>query len=266
MCTNLLLDYARLAAAYTRINVRAQLEYRGAFFSQIAAMFLNDGMWVVFWIFFFTRFPVLRGWTLTDVMSLWAVVTAGFGIAFGVMGNAHQLAPAIARGELDLWLSHPRAVLPHLLLGRSVPTAWGDAAFGYAVYFAFIRPDFTRMMLFVLLTLVVATAFVGFGVMAGSLGFYIGNASALADQWRFALITFSTYPPTLFDGVVKLMLFTVIPAAFVSYVPVEALRSLSIVDLLLAVGGALAVLGAGAAMFYHGLRRYESGNLIAING
>jgi ABC-2 type transport system permease protein len=261
-----LLEYCRLVAAYTRMNVRAQVEYRGAFISQVAAMFLNDGIWVVFWIFFFTRFPVLRGWTLSDVMTLWAVVTAGFGVAFGVMGNAHQLAPLIAQGELDVWLLHPRAVLPHLLVGRSVPTAWGDAVFGYAIYFAFIRPDFQRMILFLVLTFVVAVAFVGLGVMAGSLGFYIGNASTLSEQWRFAVITFSTYPPTLFEGVVKLLLFTVIPAAFVSYVPAEALRSMSILDLLLAIGGALAVLGAGTAMFYHGLRRYESGNLIAING
>jgi len=117
-----------------------------------------------------------------------------------------------------------------------------------------------------LLSFIVAVAFVGLGVMAGSLGFYIGNASSLSEQWRFAVITFSTYPPTLFDGAVKLLLFTLIPAGFVSYVPVETLRSMSIWDLLMSVGGALAVLAAGAGMFYHGLRRYESGNIISING
>src|SRR5262249_23033449 len=154
------------------------------------------------------------------------------------------------QGEIDVWLSHPRAVLPHLLLGRSVPSAWGDAAFGYAIYFAFIRPDPLRMILFVVLTFVVAVAFVGLGVMAGSLGFYIGNASAFSEQWRFAVITFSTYPPSLFDGLVKVLLFTVIPAGFVSYIPVETLRSMSLWYLLLAIGGALAVLGAGVGMFY----------------
>src|SRR5262249_35479130 len=149
-------------------------------------------------------FPILRGWTLTDVMTLWAVVTAGFGMAFGVMGNAHQLAPLIAQGELDVWLLHPRAVLPHLLVGRSVPTAWGDAVFGYVVYFAFLRPDLRQMTLFIVLTFVVAVAFVGLGVLTGSLGFYLGNAATLSEQWKFAVITFSTYPPTLFDGAVKI--------------------------------------------------------------
>jgi ABC-2 type transport system permease protein len=261
------LDYVRLAAAYTRINVRAQLQYRGAFMSEIAAMFINDGVWVVFWVFFFTRFPVLHGWHAADVMSLWAITAAGYGIAFAVMGNAHyQLAIAIAQGNLDLWLLHPRAVLPHILLGKTVPSAWGDAAFGYVVYLGFVRPNPARMVMFVVLSFIVAIVFVGLGVMAGSLSFYVGNAATMANQWRDTVITFATYPPVLFEGAVKVFLFTVVPAGFVSYLPVETLRTMAIRDLLTCFLGALIVLGAGASVFYRGLRRYESGNLISMNG
>jgi ABC-2 type transport system permease protein len=261
------LDYLRLWAAYLRININAQLEYRGAFYSQVAAMFINDGVWVVFWVFFFTRFPVLHGWSLKDVMSLWAVTTSGYGLAYGLMGNAHRrLAPAIAQGELDLWLLHPRAVLPHLLLGSTIPSAWGDAAFGYVVYFGFVRPDGRHALTFVFLSFVVAVVFVGLGTMTGSLSFYLGNASTLSDQWRDISITFATYPPSLFEGKVKLLLFTVIPAGFISYLPVAALRSMSMMDLFIAFAGSLVVLTAGAGMFYHGLRRYESGNLVGMNG
>jgi ABC-2 type transport system permease protein len=260
-------DYLRLCAAYLRTNMNAQLEYRGAFYSQIAAMFINDGAWVVFWLLFFTRFQVLHGWSLKDVMSLWAVTTAGFGIAYGFMGNAHRrLALYIAQGELDLWLLHPRAVLPHLLLGSTIPSAWGDAMFGYVIYFGFVRPNVQQALMFAVLSIVVAVVFIGFGVMTGSLSFYLGNASTLSDQWRDISITFATYPPTLFDGKVKLLLFTLIPAGFISYLPVESLRSVSIVDLLIAIAGALTVLAAGVGMFYFGLRRYESGNLISMNG
>lgn len=259
-------SYAGLVGAYTRINLKTQMEYRGAFFSQVLAMFVNDGAWVAFWIFFFRSFPVVRGWELVDVLSLWAIVTAGFGVAYAVMGNALQLAPIIVQGDLDLWLCHPRRVLPHLVLGRSVPSAWGDAAFGYAVYFGFVRPDPAHMAMFAALTAVVAVTFVGLGILGGSLAFYVGSASGLADEWRNTVISFSTYPPPLFQGGVKLLLYTAIPAGFVSYVPVEALRSLSAAYFLLSAGGALAVLGAGIAAFHFGLLRYESGNLISTNG
>ena len=229
-------------------------------------MFINDGFWVLFWMLFFSKFPVLRGWNLEDVLTLWAITAAGFGIAHAVMGNGWNLAGLIANGQLDMWMLHPRAVLPHLLLGKTVATAWGDAAFGYAVYLFLVRPDPARLLLFVLLSLSVAALFVGFSVLTASLTFFVGNAGALSEQWRMAMLTFSTYPATLFDGFVKVLLFTAVPAGFVSYLPVQALRALSLWDAALAVGGAAGFVALGSFVFYRGLRRYESGNLISMHG
>lgn len=259
-------NYLSLATAYTRLNLNAQLEYRGAFISQVAAMFLNDGVWVIFWTLFFTRFPVLRGWNIDDVITVWALTAAGFGLAHAIYGNALMLAGLIVQGQLDVWMLYPRALLPHLLLGRMNATAWGDALFGYVIYLALVRPDLVHFLLFVALTLSVALVFVGFSVLTGSLSFFLGNASNLADQWRASLITFSTYPSILFDGAVKVLLYTLLPAGFVSYLPAQALRDLSLGSTALAIAGAAAVLAIGVAVFYVGLRRYESGNLIEMRG
>lgn len=259
-------NYLGLAAAYTRLNLNAQLEYRGAFVMQVAAMFLNDGVWLVFWTLFFTRFPVLRGWNISDVITLWALTASGFGLAHAVYGNVLTLAGLVAQGQLDVWMLYPRALLPHLLLGRMHASAWGDALFGYVVYLAFVRPDLPHFVLFVALTLSAMLLFVGFGVLTGSMSFFVGNAASLADQWRFAMITFSTYPAVLFDGAIKLLLYTLIPAGFVSYLPVQALRNLSLGYAALALAGALGVLAVGVLVFYLGLRRYESGNLIEMRG
>jgi len=106
--------------------------------------------------------------------------------------------------------------------------------------------------------------FVGFSVLSGSLGFFLGNSATLTEQWRMAMITLSTYPATLFGGTAKLLLYTLVPAAFVTYLPIVALRDLSLVDAALAVAGSLGLLLLSAGVFYAGLRRYESGNLLAM--
>jgi ABC-2 type transport system permease protein len=259
-------NYLGMAAAYTRLNLNAQLEYRGAFIAQVAAMFLNDGVWLVFWALFFTRFPVLRGWQISDVITVWAITASAFGLAHAIYGNALHLATLIAQGQLDVWMLYPRALLSHMLLGRMNASAWGDALFGYAVYFIFVQPDLAHALLFIGLSLSATLLFVGFSVLTGSLSFFLGNATSLSEQWRNAMITFSTYPAILFEGAVKLLLFTLIPAGFVSYLPIQALRDLSPRDTILAMIGALAVLAAGAGVFYLGLRRYESGNLMEMRG
>ncbi len=259
-------NYLGLASAYVWLNFKAQLEYRGAFISQAAAMFLNNGAWVVFWVVFFTRFPALRGWDLKDYITLWAICAGGFGLANSICGNGWHIQSLIARGQLEVWMLYPRALLPHLLVGRMNPTAVGDAAFGFAAYLLFVRHDPLHVALFTLLTVAVAFLFVGFNVMTGSLAFYLGNVEGLVEQWRFAMITFSTYPATLFEGAVKIVLYTVIPAGFISFLPIEALRSLSMTHALLTVAGAGVFLALGVSVFYHGLSRYESGNLMEMRG
>src|SRR3712207_7821610 len=46
--------------------------------------FINDTLWVIFWVMYFKKFPVLNGWTIEDVIVLWSVITFSFGLAFGL--------------------------------------------------------------------------------------------------------------------------------------------------------------------------------------
>jgi ABC-2 type transport system permease protein len=151
-------------------------------------------------------------------------------------------------------------------MGKMVPSGVGDALFGYVLFMFFVRPDLTHMALFVLFTLSAAMTFLGFMAMAGSLSFFVGNAEVIAEQWIFSLITFSTYPSPLFDGAVKVVLFTLIPAGIIAYLPVETLHTLSPIYALANIFGACVFLFLGASAFYLGLRRYESGNLVNMQG
>lgn len=261
-----LVNYLDLTVTYLSFNLKGQWQYRGAFLSQMIAMFANNFCWLGFWCLFFTRFPVLNGWDVKDVITLWSISAAGFGLAHTAFANALSLPAIIARGQLDVWMLYPRALLSHLLLGRMSATACGDTIFGFVVYIAFVNPDWQHLLLFTALTLAVAVLFVGFSVVTGSLAFFLGNSEGLAEQWRFSLITFSTYPSCLFEGTVKLLLFTLIPAIFVSHYPIIALRSLSLADACVTLAGAVVVLLISIFVFYAGLRRYESGNLMEMRG
>ncbi|HEU5368800.1 MAG TPA: ABC-2 family transporter protein, partial [Ktedonobacterales bacterium] len=110
------------------------------------------------------------------------------------------------------------------------------------------------------LALMVAVIFTAFLVLLGSLAFWLGNSEGLSQQLMGTLISFSTYPTGIFHGAVKLLLFTVLPAGFISYFPVELLHSFR---WQLFAGMFAFTLGIAALawfVFYRGLRRYESGN------
>jgi ABC-2 type transport system permease protein len=248
-------------------NLRGAMAYRAAFLTAVGFMVLNDTMWILFWTMFFDRFPVVRGWTLEDVVTLWAVTAMGYGASAGFFGNARADGiRVVMSGRLDYYLSLPRGVLLHFMGGSIGIAALGDLVFGLGAFVLVVQPDPARLVLFLGLSACAAVIFLSFGVLIVSTAFWAGNTEGLGLQLNNALITFSTYPMDLFSGVVKVALFTVVPAGFASYLPVTIVREFD--GLRLAVVVAFTVLFAltATATFYAGLRRYESGSLVATQG
>src|SRR6185436_4274114 len=144
--------------------------------------------------------------------------------AVGIFGNCHRYAALVADGSLDFYLLLPRPVLLHVLVSRMSISAWGDALFGLVLYAAFVRPSPLELAAFVLVALAAGAIIASYFSLANALAFWLGQAEGLAAQLSNALIMFSTYPTTLFSGMVRVALFTVLPAGFVAYVPVRFLR------------------------------------------
>ncbi len=261
-----LVVYVRFAARYMAANLQGALEYRVSFFSQIAAMVINDAAWLIFWLAYFGSFPLVADWGRPEIVMLWAIAATSFGIAATFFGGATTLAGAIARGELDFYLALPKPTLLHVLISRMDVSAPGDVLFGTTVYVLLIHPAPAKLALFALFGLTGAIIFISFMVITQSLAFWLGNAEGLAQQFFNALLSFSTYPTVIFRGIVKALLFTAIPAGFITYIPVQLLRSFSwplFGGLLLFTVG-IAV--AATLVFHAGLRRYESGNLVLMRG
>ncbi|MDX9830135.1 MAG: ABC-2 family transporter protein, partial [Anaerolineae bacterium] len=125
---------ARLVLGYLRHNMMSAMAYRGAFIMQVVGMILNDVVILFFWWVLFTRIPVLGGWSMVQVMMLYALVAFAFGLGNIVCGNTIFVARAVVRGELDYYLALPADPLVHLLVSRMHLSAWGDLLFGLLVF------------------------------------------------------------------------------------------------------------------------------------
>ena len=171
-----------------------------------------------------------------------------FGLTVTVAGGVRHLGRLIEDGDLDTLLTQPRSVLVYALGMRSQPSGVGDLISGLVF---------------------IATS--GAGVVAHgcrccsprssparssswrpgslffSLAFWLGNVETMARQLWELLITFSLYPEPLFGGVLRLALFTVLPAGFVGYLPVRVVHAPSVPLVCLLVLGAARYLGARRA-------------------
>lgn len=254
----------RFALALTATNLKASFALRGAFWLQALAMGLNNLIFFSVWWLFFHRFEQVRGWRLDDMAALYGVVAGGFGMTVILFGGLRDLARTIFEGDLDALLTQPKNPLLQALGSRTVASGWGDLATG--ALFLGLSGKLTAATVPLALLAVAASAavFTATGVLLHSLAFWLGRIDSLARQlWEFTL-TFSLYPRTLFAGALKLLLFTLIPAGFIGYLPVELLQEFRWTGLAAVLGGAALYVGLALAVFERGLRRYESGSRFGI--
>jgi ABC-2 type transport system permease protein len=251
-----------LTGAYLRTSFQGLMEYRASFVTRVLSMLLNDAAWLTMWLLFYRRFRLVEGWGPRQVVILWAVAAGGYGLATTVCGGMRSLAADIARGKLDAMLTLPRPILPHILISRMEPMSLGDVAFGILGFLLLAHPTLADGGLFVLFLLSTAAIFLGFTVITQSLAFWVEHGESLAEQLLTALITLSLQPTMIFDGWVKMVLFSVIPAGFIAFVPLRLLTEFSgllLTGLLVFAAGILVI---AWLVFHAGLKRYESGNLI----
>ncbi len=252
----------RFLAALWRANLQAAMEFRAAFLTQVAGMVLNNGLYFLFWVLFFDRFERVAGYGLREMALLFGVAACSFGLGVYLFGNVLTLAEIISEGRLDYYLALPRPALLHAIASRSMPSGLGDACYGLLSFLVIGPHSLDGLARFALGVGCGTAVFVGFMVLVSSLAFWMGGATQLSGQALMAMITFATYPVTLFDGTARLLLFTVMPAALMGAVPAAFVRGFTWADLGLMAAGAVGFLALAILAFQRGLRRYESGSAI----
>lgn len=248
------------------MNISSAMEYRASFISQIVGMFLNNGIYLLFWLLFFDRFGRVRGYEIGDIYLLFAIVALGYGLAYMFAANTGTvLAGMIAQGKLDYYLVLPRHLLTHVIFSRMSVSTIGDVSFGLIAYLFTGRFHPLDLLFFLVSSVLGGAVLAAFSVIAGSLAFFMGNAQQVSLQATNAAVTFALYPNSLFSGMTRVLLYTLIPAGFVGAVPVEIVKGRDVTLLAALLGVAVLAWLLAAAVFYGGLRRYESGSAINVN-
>ena len=256
----------RFAAALVGINLKSSFALRGAFWLQAAFMVANNVLYFAFWWIFFDRFEEIRGWRVADVAALFGIVATGFGASVVFAGGVRELSRSIVDGDLDAFLTQPKSPLLQVTMSRTQASGWGDMCSGLGFLGLSGLVGWQSLPLAAVAVLCSACVFVASGVILHSLAFWLGRIEPVARQmWDF-LVMFSSYPRPLFAGALKLVLFTLIPAGFIGYLPVELVRNFDWTGLVAAVAGAAGYALLAVAVFRTGLRRYESGNRFGVRG
>ena len=231
------------------------------FLSNIIFMILNNSFFIIQWVVLFSLRENVGGYTFNQVLMLWAIASGTFGFAHFFFKKAYSLSDTITNGKLDSYLVQPKNVLISCITSDVSPSALGDLTYGYIVLFL-SGITISKFVLYTFFVISGGIIMVDIAIILGSLSFYISKSDMIAETGNNFMIYFATYPDGIFKGFVKMILFTIIPIGITTYIPVWILTKFNIFYFIGIIIFTICITILAFVVFYRGLKRYSSSNLM----
>lgn len=246
--------------ALLQTSIRASISVRGAFLLESALMIANNLIWILMWWIFFRHFKEVGGWTIRDIIALNAIGMGAYGLMQICFGGVKHLSRIILEGDLDPFMTQPKNLLIHLICSRSFSKGWGHLM--TTVILLFVGNLFTVSTFPLILLSMISgcLVFTSIAIIAHSLVFWLGSVEGVSKKYCDSLFLFALYPTHIYSGMLQIVMFTLIPAGIITYLPVELLRHFSWGYLSLLICSSIAFFLLAFGIFHLGLKRYESGN------
>ena len=244
-----------------KYNLMREMTNHVTFLINVSFMVLNNATFIIQWILLFHLRKDIGGYSLEDIMLLWGLSASTYGLSHIFFQQAYSLPWLIMNGKLDSYLVQPKNVLLGIITSATNSSAVGDLIYGYLVLVLF-KFSLRNLLLFTLFSILGALIMTAFAVIAGSISFYLVRGDILAENMNNILVHFCTYPDTIFKESVRLILYVVVPTGFVVYLPMKIMIHYQPLYLFAVLGFAAVIISLAFLLFYRGLRRYTSSNLM----
>jgi ABC-2 type transport system permease protein len=223
-------------------------------------MIVQNTMFFALWIILFGTVRELKGWSFEEVARMYGFVASAIGISLFFFNGSRTIAYRIQEGTLDGFIARPRAVLPALLMSSSSPASLGDVLYGPLIWLVFCHVSMAEFLALSFLAVNAALLFTAMSVMVFSLAFWTKGSPRFGDQLFEMIVILSANMTHGQPLLVRLAVFTILPAGFINFLPVEIMRDFNLLYLLAVLGATLLYGWLAVQVFRAGLRKYVSGH------
>ncbi|PSL54650.1 ABC-2 type transport system permease protein [Saccharothrix carnea] len=216
--------YLKLVGA----RLRGQMSYRTSFLLQCVAQAINQLAELAIILVLFNRVSALGGFSVAEVVLMYAIAGTAFGIADMVAGQLDELPTYIRTGTFDVLLLRPLGTLAQMMASDLHLRKVGRIVAGLVVLaYALSRNDIAwsagTVALAVLAPVSGAVIFSSIWVTANAVCFWVVDGQELANTVTYGSNAFTSYPITVYGPWLRRFFAFVVPGAFVAYYPSLAL-------------------------------------------
>jgi ABC-2 type transport system permease protein len=257
------MKYLRLLAAFFRVSVMGELAYRVNFFWQLFQSLLSLAISLVGLGIIFSYTDTLGGWRPDEILALVGVYfLVGGIIGLVIQPGMEQFIDSVRDGTLDFTLTKPEDAQLIVSIHRVEIWELINIGLGLGVLvFALIRlgenVGVLEAGMFILMLIAGALIIYSFFLILATLSFWFVRVENILVIFQ-SMYEAGRWPVSLYPGWLRYGLTFIIPVAFATTVPAEALTGRLTWEVLLGAVALAAVMLTVSRVFWRvGLRHYS---------
>ncbi|CAN5857716.1 MAG: ABC-2 family transporter protein [Chloroflexota bacterium] len=207
-----------------RMRIAAQMQFQGSFLMQLFGNSIMTVMEIVTVLIFFQQFPALGGWTLDEVLMLYAMCAIAFEIADSIQNGLDLIPQQVRTGDFDRLMTRPMSVyLQAITLDISVrhigKTLVAAGLFGWA----WLRLDLTltaeTLFLLVSAWICGVALFIAIFTLGAIVSFWTVGSVEVVNAISYGGSDLAQYPIHIYRRWFRTIFIWLIPIGFVIYYP-----------------------------------------------
>lgn len=248
------------------VNMKSIASLRVAALIRTTFQIAQHALYLLIWVVMFDHIPSIGGWTREHLFLAYGIGIFAWGLMAFIGYGLRSLPQQIDQGELDVALTQPKPVLMTVAVSSSKGSGPPEAIMGLMLMtYCGVVLD-VSLPLLLLMSICAFLVFASMVLMIGSLGFWVGQMYEWAEELYYNIFIISNRPEGIFTGGLKLMTYTAMPVAFMTFLPVRVLIDHQYELIAATLGGTIILVALALWLFHAGLRHYESGNRFGVRG
>lgn len=246
-------------------SFKTMLEYKGDFILLMITTIIGQISGLFFIYIIYQNVPTIAGWSFWEIIFICGSLYFSEGIISFLFEGTWLLNRLINYGELDRFLLRPVPIIVQVLsmkmnfdgLGKIILSI---VIMSRALMHISVQWNIGKIMMLVVFVVSASVIRVCLNIVANSSSFWLRGSKNSLPHMVYTVWEFGKYPITIFSGAIQFALLTILPYAFMGFLPAAYLFDKPIYGTAALITPAIAILWMmiSTAVFKLGLNRYES--------
>lgn len=220
-------DLLSLFFAYAKTGIKSRFQYGFDAVFAALAVFVREASIIIAVYFLLLKFDTINNWNFREILFLFSIIAVTYGLFVMFFMAFRDFSDWIKHGDFDRVLLRPRGLFTQLLLcGADWVAALAHGALGIILFIISANSvgivwDFGTVIYYIV-TIVSGVIIQGaVFVLFSSFSFYFLQTQSIKEVFFWNARKFASFPLSIYNGIIQMILMFIIPFAFVNYFPAQ---------------------------------------------